>query len=132
MNRAEFEKVVEQALESVPPVIRQALKNIVIMIEERPSLEDVEEIGLGRDTYLFGLFRGVPITGRSFFERGGNLPNQIILYKGELEDCCPSRRDLIRQISLTLIHEIGHYLGLSEKELRRLEAEATARPQRVR
>jgi len=86
MNRAQFELAAEQALAWVPPIIRDALKNLAIIVEERPSERDLEEVGLSREDYLFGLFRGVPITHRSFFERGGELPNEIILFRGELAE----------------------------------------------
>ena len=127
MNRNQFELAVEEALTWVPPIIRDALENLAVIVEERPSQRDREEVGLSREDYLFGLFRGIPITQRSFFERGGHLPNEIILFRGELEDCCPTEEELTLQISLTLIHEIGHYLGLNESQLRELEAEAISR-----
>ena len=56
----------------------------------------------------------------------GELPHQIVLFQRDLEDCCPDREELSLQISLTLIHEIGHYLGLDEDELQELERQAEA------
>lgn len=127
MTQTEFEKIVDRALSLVPQVIREAMDNMAIIIEERPSADDLEEVGLSAEDYLFGLFRGIPITERSFFAPGGNLPHQIVLFKGELEEACRSRRELVDQITLTLVHEVGHYLGLDEEELRELERQAVYR-----
>jgi len=127
MTRSEFNQVVERALALLPDDIRRALDNLAVIIEDYPSPDDLAGVGLEPEDALFGLFRGQPITERSFFERGGHLPNEIILFQRELEDCCASRRELIEEITLTLIHEVGHYLGLDEEELRALEVQARRR-----
>ena len=124
MTRDEFERVVEAAIGLLPREIRAALDNLVVMVEDRPSFGDVKEAGLGGGDALFGLFRGVPLNQRSFFDGGGYLPNQIILFRHELEDACRDREELTEEITLTLIHEVGHYLGLGEEEIRGLEEEA--------
>lgn len=125
MTQTEFETVIDRALELLPPEISAAMDNIAIMVEDRPGPADFADVGLTRHDYLFGLFRGIPLTERSFFERGGHLPHQIILFKQELEDFCRSEAELVEQIILTLIHEVGHYIGLNEEELRELEFQAT-------
>ena len=130
MTRIEFEKVVERALEILPRRIRDALENLAIIIEDHPSAEDLEDVGLSRNDYLFGLYRGVPINNRSFFDPGGQLPHQIILFQGELEECCPDKRRLMLEITLTLVHEVGHYIGLDEDELRQLESASSIRLER--
>lgn len=124
ITRREFEDVVEETLIFLPSAIRNALQNLAIIVQDRPTVEELEEVGLRPDEYLFGIYRGVPINHRSFFSPGGELPHQIVLYQQDLEDCCPDREELLLQISLTLIHEIGHYLGLDEDELRELERQA--------
>jgi len=127
MTRREFNQVVEGALALLPQVIRRTLDNLAVIVEDRPSSTELEDMGFGRDDVLFGLFKGIPLSERSFFDLGGHLPNQIILYQQELEDCCSNRGQLVEEITLTLVHEVGHYLGLNEAELRQLEREATGR-----
>ncbi len=124
MTQTEFEQVIKQALSLLPDEISAAMDNIAVIVEDHPTPSDLDEVGLERHDFLFGLFRGIPLSRRSFFERGGHLPHQIILFKGELEEYCRDEAELILQITLTLIHEVGHYLGLSEARLRELEDEA--------
>ena len=84
-------------------------------------------MGISDDSYLFGLFRGLSLQERSFFDGSGHGPHQIVLFKEELEECCASRQELVQEITLTLLHEVGHYLGLGEDELVALEDEIYAK-----
>jgi len=127
MTRDEFERVVEAAIGLLPRDIRAALDNLAVIVEDRPSLNDLYDAGLDREDVLFGLFRGVPLNQRSFFDGGGHLPNQIILFRRELEEVCRGREELTEEITLTLVHEVGHYLGLDEEEVRELEEQARVR-----
>lgn len=124
MTDLQFDLIVEEAIRLLPDRISRAIENLAVIVEDRPTLEDLDELGLSRDQLLFGIFRGSPISERSFFDPQGRLPNQIILFKEELEDGCPTEEILQREIIMTLVHEVGHYLGLGERELRELEAQA--------
>ena len=124
MTRNEFDQVVEEAIGLLPEEIRNALDNLAVIVEDRPSPETLLEAGLEPRDILFGLFQGVPLTQNSFFSPGAQLPNRITLFKEELEEVCRNEEDLTREIILTLVHEVGHYLGLGEKEIRELEAAA--------
>lgn len=111
MERDKFEALVEQALRSLPRTFREKLTNIAIIVEDRPTEEP--ERGL-----LLGLFHGIPRTEKSVFF--SSPPDRIFLYQRNIEAICRSDAEIRRQIRATLLHEVGHYFGLSEDELRKL------------
>lgn len=129
MTGERFDSIVEEAIGLLPREVRNALQNMAVIVEDHPSPETLREAGLDPRDILFGLFQGVPLTQTSYFAPGGQLPNRITLFKGELEEVCQSEEELAREIILTLAHEVGHYLGLSEEEVRGLEAEVESRRQ---
>lgn len=95
------------------------MENVEVVVEEAPSAEDLQAVGLGPGETLFGLYRGVPRDERSVWQ-GGMLPDQIVIYRRPLEASARERTELIRQIRITIMHEIGHFFGMDEDELRRL------------
>jgi predicted Zn-dependent protease with MMP-like domain len=110
MNRKRFEKLVEEALERLPAEFRNRLANVAIIIEDAPP----EEAEPG--TLLLGLFHGVPWTGKSVFY--ATPPDQILLYQENIEAVSENDDEIRRQVRDTLLHELGHYFGLNEDELR--------------
>lgn len=110
MERERFEKLVEQSLARLPKVFRSKLTNIAIIVEDKPPRE------AGRDDLLLGLFHGVPLTDKSTFQI--SMPDRIFLYQRNIEAVCSSDEEIRREIRATLLHELGHYFGLSEEELR--------------
>lgn len=110
MDRMRFEKLVEQSLARLPKVFRSKLTNIAIIVEDSPPHE------AERDDLLLGLFHGVPLTDKSTFQT--SLPDRILLYQKNIEAVCSSDEEIRREIRATLLHELGHYFGLSEDELR--------------
>ncbi len=116
MDRKRFEKLVEQALARLPEVFRSKLTNIAIIVEDLPPREARLPDGQAeRDDLLLGLFHGVPLTDRSVFQ--ANLPDRIFLYQKNIEAVCANDEEIRREIRATLLHELGHYFGLSEDEL---------------
>lgn len=119
VSRDEFEDLVAKAVEGLPDEFKKMLDNVAVMVEEEPSDEDLEEVGIDpedpqRDE-LFGLYQGVPLP-----ERGSSysaLPDRVLIYRGPILRCCESRREAIREIRDTVLHELGHYYGLEEDEL---------------
>lgn len=109
MDRENFEALVEQALGGLPRTFREKLTNIAIIVEDRPPEEP--ERGL-----LLGLFHGIPRTEKSVFF--SSPPDRIVLYQRNIEAICANDAEIRRQIRATLLHEVGHYFGLSEDELR--------------
>jgi predicted Zn-dependent protease with MMP-like domain len=118
MELSEFEEAIEKALNRVPKKFREILKKEDIKVLAREEVP-----GVLRNQYkgslLFGIFTGVPYNKRSMF----NLqmePTRIELYKNSFEKAFSNGREIEEQIVKTVIHEIGHYFGFSERELRRL------------
>jgi len=111
----QFEAYVEEAISQLPAAFRKYLENIVIVVEEEPLEEDYEETDIPDEDELFGIFRGVP-----YFERGAavsHLPAQIAIFRGPILRCCPTRGEAIREIRDTVVHEIGHMIGLGDDEM---------------
>ena len=112
---AEFESYVEEALSSVPAPFRKYLDNVVVAVEDEPADEDYEESDTPEEEELFGIFRGVP-----FFDRSSvvtSLPAQIAIFRGPILRCCATRGEAVREIRDTVVHEVGHMLGLDDEEM---------------
>lgn len=111
----EFESYVEEALSAVPAAFRKYLQNVVVVVEEEPAEEDYDETDTPDDEELFGMFRGVP-----FFERDrvvADLPAQIAIFRGPILRNCATRGEAVQEIRDTVVHELGHMLGLGDEEM---------------
>jgi predicted Zn-dependent protease with MMP-like domain len=118
MDRQEFDLIVEQALRKIPRRFRRRMDNVVIVVEMEP-----------KQPGLLGLYYGRPLTVRSTGE-SFQMPDQITIYQGPHERMAGNRAQLERLVEETVWHEIAHYFGLSEAEVRRAEARhATRRAQ---
>ena len=120
MNRPEFEQLVADALASIPRGFRRALSNIAIVVEDEPSAQLLHEMEIEPPDTLFGLYQGIPLTERHW-GYGNTLPDRILLFQGPLERDSEDDDDLIVAIGETLIHEIGHYFGMSEEQIEEIE-----------
>lgn len=120
MNRAAFEQLVADALASIPRRFRKALANLVIVVEDEPSRQLLEEMEIEPPDTLLGLYQGTPLTERHS-GYGNTLPDRILLFQGPLERESEGEDDLVVAVGETLIHEIGHYFGLSEEEIEAIE-----------
>jgi predicted Zn-dependent protease with MMP-like domain len=111
-----FDEVVQQALARIPMEIRQHLDNILITVQRRPSAEMLEEMGLPEGETLLGLYWGVPLIERSAIDPP-LYPDTIYLFQEPLEQLCSTREELIEEIEITVVHEVAHFLGLSDAQL---------------
>ncbi|MBD3850681.1 MAG: metallopeptidase family protein [Acidobacteria bacterium] len=123
MKRDEFEAAVAEALDGLPLEFAELISNVSIQVRETPDIETLRNLDLDpRHHTLFGLYTGVPLDERGGWY-GNVLPDVIVLYRRPLLDACPTRAQLIHQIQLTLLHEIGHHFGLSDEEMGAWEQE---------
>ena len=103
---AAFEQLVNDALDALPDDIRDQMTNVAVTVEDEPP--DGQR--------LLGLYQGVP-WGRRGPYYSGALPDKITIYRLPLEESYPNRPDLEREIRITVLHELGHYFGMDEREL---------------
>ena len=120
MERKEFEQLVAEALASIPRRFRKAMKNIAIVVEDEPSLDLLREMEIEPPDTLLGLYQGTPLTERSW-GYGNTLPDRVLIFQGPHERAAEDEDDLVIAIGETLIHEIGHYFGMSEEEIEEIE-----------
>jgi predicted Zn-dependent protease with MMP-like domain len=120
VTRLEFERRVQQAIATIPGNFRAAVQNLAIVIEDEPDEALLDEMEIEPPDSLFGLYQGTPLTERTW-GYGNTLPDRITLYQGPIEDASDSDEDVIVCIGETLIHELGHYFGLSEEEIEDIE-----------
>jgi len=120
MTRETFREYVDEALGTIPEHFREALRNIAIVVEDEPTVDTLASVGIEPPDTLFGLYQGVPLTERQW-AHGNTLPDKITIFQGPIEDASEDEDDLVIAIGETLIHEIGHYFGLSEEEIEAIE-----------
>jgi predicted Zn-dependent protease with MMP-like domain len=116
MKREDFVKVAEETLDSLPKEFRIRIQNVAILVEDFPANQRSPERGQHR-RLLLGIFHGVPATKRSVF----NLPtgpDHIVLYQKNIEAVCSNEAEVRHQVRQTLIHELGHYFGMTEEQLK--------------
>ncbi len=119
MGKSGFDRALRRALSELPPVFRDALSNVAVVVEDWPPDWLLDDLGIPPDDTLYGYYHGVPLPERSI-QDSGNLPDNISIYRGPLEEDFPDPAELSREIRITLLHEIGHYFGMQEEELARL------------
>jgi len=115
MKRDEFVKVAEEVLDSLPEEFRSRIQNVAILVEDFPPNRSPRH-GQQRQL-LLGIFHGVPATKKSVFDLSVG-PAHIVLYQRNIEAVCLSEAEVRQQIRQTLIHELGHYFGMTEEQLR--------------
>ncbi len=120
VTEKEFEELVEEAINTLPDKYKEKMENIIVVIEELPSAELLTEMGISSPYHLLGLYRGIPYTKRGIWYRNV-MPDKIIIFKRPIEVRCKNKEDIKESVRKVVIHEIGHYFGLGEAELRNLK-----------
>lgn len=108
LSRAEFEELVADALDSIPPDLAALMSNVVIVVED-----EAPEQG------LLGLYHGIPLTERGDWY-GGVLPDHISIYRDEILRICDTREAVVEEVTITVVHEIAHHFGIDDERLHEL------------
>jgi predicted Zn-dependent protease with MMP-like domain len=120
VQRNAFEKLVADALAGLPRRFRGVMNNLAIIVEDEPTAALLHEMEIEPPDSLLGLYQGTPLTERGW-DYGNALPDRILIFQGPHERDADDEDDLVVSIGETLIHEIGHYFGLSEEEIEAIE-----------
>jgi predicted Zn-dependent protease with MMP-like domain len=119
LSEEEFDRIVKKALRRVPAEIGQYLDNLIISVRKRPSKKMLREMEVPEDDTLFGLFEGTPLIERSVTSPP-LFPDSILLFQEPLEAACETIGELEEEIEITVVHEIAHFVGMSEERLAEL------------
>jgi len=119
LSNKEFDRIVQQAIGRIPEEIRRHLDNILITVQKRPDPDMLEEMGYPPDEPLLGLYWGVPLNERSVADPP-LYPDTIYIFKEPLEEMCETQEELEEEIEITVVHEVAHFLGMSEDRLAEL------------
>jgi len=103
-----FEELVADALDGIPPELAGYIDNVAVMVADDSRRSD-----------LFGLYEGIPLTDRADYG-GLALPDRITIYRRPILSVCHSEADVVRQVRITVVHEIGHHFGISDGRLHEL------------
>ncbi len=119
LTHAEFEDVVGEALESLPARFAKMVENVVIAVEDEPNDDDLDSLSedepADADAEILGIYRGVPLTERT--HEPALLPDEIAIFRGPINRVARNRTEAVHEVRETLIHELGHYFGLDDKDM---------------
>ncbi len=120
MRRERFERLVAEAVTLIPKRFRREMQNLALVVEDEPSADLLEEMEIEPPDSLYGLYQGTPLPERSW-AFGNALPDRITIYQRPIEEDCDDEDEMRAVIGETLIHEVGHYFGMSEEEIEAIE-----------
>jgi predicted Zn-dependent protease with MMP-like domain len=120
MTRAQFERLVAEAVTLIPKRFRREMQNLALIVEDEPSPQLLAEMEIEAPDSLYGLYQGTPLPERSS-GYGNHLPDVITIFQGPIEEDCDDEDEVRAVVGETLIHEVGHYFGLSEEEIEEIE-----------
>ena len=122
MTRREFERLGARAVRRIPERFRDEMRNVAVVVEDAPSEALLDEMGIVPPDSLYGLYQGIPLPEREW-SHGNTLPDRITIYQQPIVEDGVDDGEIIRIIVETVIHEFGHYFGLSEEEIEAIEAD---------
>ena len=120
MTRQRFTQLVEEALREIPRRFRREMKNVAVIVEDEPSPAILDEMEIEPGDTLFGLYQGTPLPERGW-SYGNTLPDRISIFQGPIEEACRDDEEIRDCVAETVIHEFGHYFGMSEEEIEEIE-----------
>ncbi|MEP6936052.1 MAG: metallopeptidase family protein [Nitrospirota bacterium] len=113
----EFDAWIQEALAGLPVRFATLANDVSIVVEEEPSAEVLRDLELESEDDLLGLYQGVPISETSFFQSAGELPARIAIYRGPILRLCRTKAEVIQEVRDTVVHELGHHVGLDDEEM---------------
>ena len=116
LSQKEFDRAVRRAFKRIPAEIRDHMENVVLTVRRRPSQEMLDDLGMSRDNPPLGLYQGASLMERSMFAPP-TYPDTIFIFQEPLEEMCTTLEELEREIEITVVHEVAHFLGMSEEHL---------------
>jgi predicted Zn-dependent protease with MMP-like domain len=117
-SNAEFDRAVEQALKAVPNEFRPGLENVMIEVRRRPDIALMREYDVPND--ILGLYVGIPLEDKAAELAALPMPDRILIFRDNLCQMCDTWDELVDEIRITVLHEIGHHFGLDERRLEEL------------
>lgn len=117
MDRKRFEALVEEALQSLPPKFAARLDNVSVIVEDLATRDQLDQVELEDPHHLLGLYEGIPLTNRPGGYAGA-LPDRISIFQVPIEEMSHNDDDIRRQVRETVMHELGHFFGMDEEQLR--------------
>src|SRR5881628_2063412 len=120
MTRRQFEALLDRALRRLPRTFKDKLANIAVVVEAWPDDATLAELGIEPPDTLYGLYRGVDLTHRDS-SYGNVLPDTVTIYQGPIEEDCDDEEEMAELVRETVVHEVGHYFGLDDETMERIE-----------
>jgi predicted Zn-dependent protease with MMP-like domain len=114
VTRAEFERVVNEALESLPKRFADLIENVIIAVEDEPTEDDLA--GIEGEGEVLGIYRGVALTERTA-DDVPLLPDEIAIFRGPINRITRTREEAVYEVRETVMHELGHYFGLDDDDM---------------
>ena len=119
MDRVRFEEIAEKAFAGLPGFFRERIENVQIVIEDYPSPDQLKGVRLSSKYELLGLYEGIPLEKRGvWYGSSPTLPDRISLFQKNIEAVCRSDDEIENKVREVLVHEIAHYFGMTEKQVR--------------
>jgi len=115
-----FRLLVDEAIQSLPKRFRDAMVNMAIVVEDEPTLDQLQQVEVEPPDTIYGLYEGIPLPERQW-AHGNVLPDKISIFRLPILEDSADEDDIVVGIGETLIHEVGHYFGLSEEEIMDIE-----------
>ena len=112
-----FAQLVQQAIADLPPPYAKLMESVAVVVEEEPPQEVLEDLELDSEDDLLGLYQGQSLASDSFFRPGGEPPPQISIYRGPILRICESPEQVVQEVYDTVVHELGHHVGLDDGEM---------------
>ncbi|MFC7407157.1 metallopeptidase family protein [Georgenia alba] len=115
MSREAFEDAVSEALDLIPPELTAHMDNVVVLVEDEPSPEQLVD-----EPDLLGIYEGTPLTERGEWWAAGSLPDRITIFRGPTLRLCASEEEVVEEVAVTVVHEIAHHFGIDDARLHEL------------